>query len=134
MSLLLGLGAACAQVTDPARATEATATNPNGHGIGAELIRHHRLRHLDAHLSVDPTVLHEQCRYESEISTAPPAKKVALTFDDGPEPEQTELILKTLRQYDIPGAFFVVGHKVQEHPELLEKILREGHHVVGNHS
>jgi peptidoglycan/xylan/chitin deacetylase (PgdA/CDA1 family) len=132
-SLLFCLGTARAQANDPATPGP-LASSGNGHGISSELIRHHRLRHLDAHLTIDPAVLREQCRYESEISTAPPAKKVVLTFDDGPEPEQTELILKTLRQYGIPGAFFVVGHKVKEHPELLEMILHEGHHVVGNHS
>lgn len=114
---------------------QTTVTPPeDGHGIGSELIRHHRLKHLDAKLGVDPAVLKEQCRYESEISSAPPPRQVALTFDDGPEPGQTEFILETLRRYRIPGAFFVVGHKVQQHPELLEQIRREGHHIIGNHS
>lgn len=111
-----------------------TAAAPHNHGTSAELIRHHRLKHLDDRLNVEPSVLRAQCRYESEISTAPPPKKVVLTFDDGPEPGQTELILETLRQHGIPAVFFLVGHKVQEHPELVERIRAEGRHVIGNHS
>jgi peptidoglycan/xylan/chitin deacetylase (PgdA/CDA1 family) len=107
---------------------------PHTHGTSAELIRHHRLKHLEARLTVDPAVLREQCRYESEISTAPPARKVVLTFDDGPEPGQTELILETLKRYNIPAVFFLVGHKVQEHPELVKRIRAAGQHVIGNHS
>ena len=104
------------------------------HDVSSEVIRYHRLRHLDARMTVPATVLQAQCRYESEISTAPPPKKVALTFDDGPEPGQTEFILDILHRYNIPATFFVVGHKVQQHPELLALILRDGHHLVGNHS
>ena len=118
------------------------APNPTGsgaglahnHGISTDLIRQHRLKRLDARLTTEPAVLREQCRYESEISTAPPHKKVVLTFDDGPEPGQTELILETLNRYKIPAAFFLVGHKAQEHPELVEKIKATGQHVIGNHS
>jgi peptidoglycan/xylan/chitin deacetylase (PgdA/CDA1 family) len=117
----------------PIQATNGTPA-PHAHGTSAELIRHHRLRHLDARLTVDPAVLREQCRYESEIPTAPPARKVVLTFDDGPEPGQTELILATLKRYDIPAVFFLIGSKVQEHPELVERIKATGQHVIGNHS
>jgi peptidoglycan/xylan/chitin deacetylase (PgdA/CDA1 family) len=59
---------------------------------------------------------------------------VVLTFDDGPEPGQTELILETLKRYDIPAVFFLVGHKAQEHPELVDRIRASGKHVIGNHS
>jgi peptidoglycan/xylan/chitin deacetylase (PgdA/CDA1 family) len=119
--------------TVPSLATNAAPT-PHTHGTSAELIRHHRLKHLESRLTVDPAVLREQCRYESEISTAPPVRKVVLTFDDGPEPGQTELILETLKRYNIPAVFFLIGHKVQEHPELVERIRAAGQHVIGNHS
>lgn len=100
----------------------------------SRLSRQHRLQHLDSRLNVAPEVLRAQCRYESEISTAPARGKVVLTFDDGPEPGQTEFILETLRKYHAPAAFFLVGHKVEQHPELVQRIRAEGVHLIGNHS
>ncbi|MCM1079581.1 MAG: polysaccharide deacetylase family protein [Bacteroidales bacterium] len=58
---------------------------------------------------------------------------VYLTFDDGPIPESTPYILKTLRDFDIKATFFVVGDNVRKYPELYRQILEEGHQV-GNHT
>ena len=97
-------------------------------------IRKHHLKRLDERLNTDPGVLHQTCRYESEISTSPPKKRVALTFDDGPEPGQTELILAILKKYDIPAAFFMIGRKAKQYPELVAKVRSAGHQIIGNHS
>ncbi len=97
-------------------------------------IHMHRLRHLDARLNTDPQVLQATCRYESEISTAPPQKHIALTFDDGPEPVQTEYILDILQRYQISATFFLIGEQAQRHPELVQKIVAAGRHQIGNHS
>lgn len=97
-------------------------------------IRKHHLNRLYERLTTDPKILHEACRYESEISTAPPKKRIALTFDDGPEPGQTELILATLKKRNLPAAFFMIGRKAKQHPELVAKVLAEGHMIIGNHS
>ena len=51
-------------------------------------IRRHHIKRLEDRVNVDSALLHQTCRYESEISTAPPAKRVVLSFDDGPEPGQ----------------------------------------------
>lgn len=59
--------------------------------------------------------------------------KVALTFDDGPEPRTTLLILDTLRKYDLKATFFVLGSQVEENPGLLRRIVEEGH-TLGNHT
>jgi peptidoglycan/xylan/chitin deacetylase (PgdA/CDA1 family) len=59
--------------------------------------------------------------------------RVALTFDDGPDPDTTPRILSTLRQHDVKATFFVVGSQVERHPALLRRIVEEGH-TVGNHS
>lgn len=59
--------------------------------------------------------------------------EVILTFDDGPDPVQTPRILDTLSKYDIKAIFFVIGRKAQEHPEIIRRIISEGH-VVGNHT
>ena len=60
-------------------------------------------------------------------------KKIWLTFDDGPEEEVTEFILKTLKKLNIKASFFLIGKNIQAFPELTKAIIKEGH-VVGNHS
>lgn len=60
-------------------------------------------------------------------------KKVALTFDDGPDLTFTPEILEVLKSYGIKATFFLVGFKIQRHPEVVEKMLEEGH-IIGNHS
>ncbi len=58
---------------------------------------------------------------------------VALTFDDGPDPETTPLLLELLAQYAVTATFFVIGEKVHKHPGLMREIIAGGH-SVGNHS
>ncbi len=60
-------------------------------------------------------------------------KVVYLTFDDGPDPENTPVILEILKKHDIKATFFVVGNQVEKHPEILRRIYLEGH-ALGNHS
>lgn len=60
-------------------------------------------------------------------------KKVALTFDDGPHPEYTPVILDTLDRYKVPATFFVIGEKVLENPLVARSIVSRGY-AVGNHS
>jgi cellulose synthase/poly-beta-1,6-N-acetylglucosamine synthase-like glycosyltransferase/peptidoglycan/xylan/chitin deacetylase (PgdA/CDA1 family)/spore germination protein YaaH len=59
--------------------------------------------------------------------------KVALTFDDGPDPVWTPKILDILKRENVPGAFFILGTNGQEHPEIVKRIYDEGHEI-GNHS
>lgn len=59
--------------------------------------------------------------------------EIILTFDDGPNPGVTNRILDILQDYNIKAAFFVIGNNVKAHPELMKRILDEGH-IVGNHS
>lgn len=58
--------------------------------------------------------------------------EIALTFDDGPTP-QTLKILALLKTYDVKASFFCIGHKVDENPDILRKIVADGH-IVGNHT
>jgi len=62
-----------------------------------------------------------------------PEGKVYLTFDDGPVPEVTPIILDILRYKGIEATFFCVGENVFHYPELFEQIIEEGH-AVGNHT
>ncbi len=61
------------------------------------------------------------------------AKGVALTFDDGPDPTWTPQVLDRLRAARVPATFCVVGTQVRRHPELVRRIVREGHQLC-NHS
>lgn len=58
---------------------------------------------------------------------------VALTFDDGPDPVWTPKILDVLKRENVPASFFIVGSNGQENPDLVKRIVSEGHDI-GNHS
>jgi cellulose synthase/poly-beta-1,6-N-acetylglucosamine synthase-like glycosyltransferase/peptidoglycan/xylan/chitin deacetylase (PgdA/CDA1 family) len=60
-------------------------------------------------------------------------KKLALTFDDGPDPQWTPEILDILKAKHVPATFFVIGANMEAHPGLVQRILSEGHEV-GNHT
>ena len=60
-------------------------------------------------------------------------KRIYLTFDAGYENGHTEKILDTLRAHSVPAAFFLVGNYLETQPELVRRMLREGH-IVGNHT
>lgn len=59
-------------------------------------------------------------------------KKIAITFDDGPSVFTLE-ILALLKKYNAKAAFFCIGKNIEAHPEIIQKIVSDGH-VVGNHS
>lgn len=59
--------------------------------------------------------------------------RVALTFDDGPNPEITTQILEILEQFEVKATFFVIGKFAEEVPDLVRLIDQKGH-LVGNHS
>ena len=58
------------------------------------------------------------------------AAGVALTFDDGPHPEGTPAVLEALAAAGARATFFVIGEQVQRRPELVRRILAEGHAVA----
>lgn len=63
----------------------------------------------------------------------PVNRQVALTFDDGPSPLSTLILLDLLARHKLTATFFVVGEKAAAHPELIAAILEQGH-SIGNHS
>jgi peptidoglycan/xylan/chitin deacetylase (PgdA/CDA1 family) len=65
--------------------------------------------------------------------TGASGRRIALTFDDGPDPRTTPRILDSLREHDLKATFFVLGRHVKERPGLLRRIVKEGH-TVGNHT
>jgi peptidoglycan-N-acetylglucosamine deacetylase len=60
-------------------------------------------------------------------------KAIALTFDDGPDPQWTPAILDALARNKAPGTFFVVGDQVQKYPSLVARTFAAGH-LIGNHT
>ncbi|MFC4020044.1 bifunctional polysaccharide deacetylase/glycosyltransferase family 2 protein [Micromonospora sp. GCM10011542] len=58
-----------------------------------------------------------------------PAKTIALTFDDGPDPQWTPKVLDVLARHHTPATFFVVGSQVSRYPELSKRMAREGHEL-----
>lgn len=65
-------------------------------------------------------------------SPAAPRDTIALTFDDGPYPVNTERILEILRGHKVKVTFFVSGNAAEHYPHVLKAIHDEGHEI-GNH-
>ncbi|TYR81704.1 polysaccharide deacetylase family protein [Priestia megaterium] len=59
--------------------------------------------------------------------------KISLTFDDGPNPVYTPKLLDLLKQYDMKATFFVVGTIAEQHPHILQRMVKEGHEVAIHH-
>jgi len=62
-----------------------------------------------------------------------PEPLVCLTFDDGPDAEITPRALDVLARYDVPALFMLIGAFAEAHPDVVDRILEEGHEV-GNHT
>ncbi|MEW9702689.1 polysaccharide deacetylase family protein [Paenibacillus sp. SI8] len=58
---------------------------------------------------------------------------VALTFDDGPDDKYTPRILDILKKEQVQATFFVIGEQAKQHPQMIKRIVNEGH-VIGNHT
>ncbi|MES2389569.1 MAG: polysaccharide deacetylase family protein [Bacteroidota bacterium] len=70
-------------------------------------------------------------QYEWKVDTR--EKVIYLTFDDGPVPDVTEFVLEQLAAYNAKATFFCVGHNIEKHPDIFDKVL-EGGHSFGNHT
>ena len=58
---------------------------------------------------------------------------IALTYDDGPHPDVTPAILDVLKAGGVTATFFVLGKRAEEHPDIIRRMIVEGH-TVGSHS
>src|SRR5215471_5968338 len=58
---------------------------------------------------------------------------IAMTFDDGPSAENTPRLLEMLKQRNIKATFFLIGQNAASNPEIVRRILADGHEI-GNHS
>ncbi len=78
--------------------------------------------------------LHQMSFFMPVISRGPSdlLDAVALTFDDGPDPGTTPMLLQLLERHSVRATFFVVGRRARKYPELIQAILDHGH-TIGNH-
>jgi peptidoglycan-N-acetylglucosamine deacetylase len=72
-------------------------------------------------------------RYDKVWSVHTARKEIALTFDDGPYPFYTPVLLHVLERSHAPATFFIVGRSAQEFPELVTRIVASGDEI-GNHT
>ncbi|MBL8931964.1 MAG: polysaccharide deacetylase family protein [Kineosporiaceae bacterium] len=96
-----------------------------GTAEAVQVLRRHD--HTDSENSrrrVDPTSI-------SRVETA--GDLMALTFDDGPDPDHTPTVLRVLSAAEVRATFFVIGRNALRHPQLVRDILADGHEVA-NHT
>jgi cellulose synthase/poly-beta-1,6-N-acetylglucosamine synthase-like glycosyltransferase/spore germination protein YaaH/peptidoglycan/xylan/chitin deacetylase (PgdA/CDA1 family) len=86
----------------------------------------------DANLFTDETFQAYPLSWRIQQMGAVP-KKIALSFDDGPDPEWTPQILDVLKQKHAPAAFFVIGQSANQNPSIIKREYNEGHEVA-NHT
>lgn len=67
------------------------------------------------------------------IGFGPASRKVALTYDDGPNDPHTLRLLEVLARHDVRATFFMIGRYVRERPDIVREVVKAGH-VVGNHT
>lgn len=86
------------------------------------------------HVAAIAAGLHPRSRWIGEnVTRLPSPRRVALTFDDGPDPEVTPRVLDLLEAAGVHATFFCIGRKAEAHPELVAAIVAGGHRVE-NHS
>ncbi|MBF0706997.1 delta-lactam-biosynthetic de-N-acetylase [Alkalihalobacillus hwajinpoensis] len=71
--------------------------------------------------------------YDSYFIGRTDQKELYMTFDNGYENGFTDDILDVLKKEDVPATFFVTGHYLKDQPDLVKRMVKEGH-IVGNHS
>jgi peptidoglycan/xylan/chitin deacetylase (PgdA/CDA1 family) len=90
---------------------------------------------MDVHRLLSPSlaVRWDRLMHGNAPPLGPRAKLVALTFDDGPYPVDTPLLLDTLEELHVPATFFLIGRDGQQYPELVRRIAARGDEI-GNHT
>ncbi|MCX4823467.1 bifunctional polysaccharide deacetylase/glycosyltransferase family 2 protein [Streptomyces sp. NBC_01142] len=102
--------------------------------VHSEILADHRVRPPAPTDQVPKAILAGGPVIDARDESAPkalsvPDKKLVLTFDDGPDPVWTPKVLDKLKQYDAHGVFFVTGTMASRYPELVERMVREGHEI-----
>ena len=113
------------------RAALATATGLLGAGAGAG-VTHWRDTHLSptARTAPRPASPGNALGTRGVFQAGGESRKLALTFDDGPDPRWTPLVLDMLARLHVRATFFVLGSAVEAYPELIAREVAEGHEVA----
>ncbi|MEU2495672.1 bifunctional polysaccharide deacetylase/glycosyltransferase family 2 protein [Streptomyces sp. NPDC007883] len=102
--------------------------------VHSEILADHRVRPPVSNGQVPKDVLNGGPVIDARTPGAPkalsvPDKNLVLTFDDGPDPVWTPKVLDKLKQYDAHAVFFVTGTMASRHPELVQRMVAEGHEL-----
>ena len=87
----------------------------------------------DTHLVTDEIFKVLPSPYQVDMYGGTSEKKVAITFDDGPDPTWTPKILDVLKEKGAKATFFLIGVEVEKYPGVAKRIFNEGHEI-GNHT
>ncbi len=118
------LGRAVGAATQGVMATSAIAQSPENWGLGFGQEGSQPSGNVSAA---------ELAKYNAYYVGGTQDKVIYLTFDAGYENGNTEPILDALKKHNAPATFFVVGHYLESAPELVKRMVEEGH-TVGNHT
>jgi cellulose synthase/poly-beta-1,6-N-acetylglucosamine synthase-like glycosyltransferase/peptidoglycan/xylan/chitin deacetylase (PgdA/CDA1 family) len=102
--------------------------------VHSEILADHRVRPPADSGQVPQDVLNGGPVVDARTPGAPkalsvPDKNLVLTFDDGPDPVWTPKVLDKLKQYDAHAVFFVTGTMASRHPDLVQRMVAEGHEL-----
>ncbi|WP_100012448.1 delta-lactam-biosynthetic de-N-acetylase [Lentibacillus sediminis] len=103
-----------------------TAVVADGYGWGFKKNTEHEVPEIGSYQQM----LNKYNAYYADLSGE---KNIYLTFDNGYEQGYTDSILDVLEKTDVPATFFVTGQYVESEPELVQRMVEEGH-IIGNHS
>ncbi len=109
------------------------AGNGEFYKLQSEPISWNRKLSFSGTLITDETITTFPLPYTVARYGAVKNKKIALTFDDGPDANFTPKILDILKQENVLGTFFVIGENAEKYPEIIKRIYTEWH-TLGNHS
>ncbi|MFC9425282.1 bifunctional polysaccharide deacetylase/glycosyltransferase family 2 protein [Streptomyces sp. NPDC056987] len=102
--------------------------------VHSEILADHRVRPPDATDQVPESILKGGPVIDARGTDAAksidiPDRQLVLTFDDGPDPEWTPKVLDELRKYNAHGVFFITGTMASRHPDLVKRMVDEGHEI-----
>ncbi|MET8690183.1 glycosyltransferase [Streptomyces sp. NPDC004732] len=101
--------------------------------VHSEILADHRVRppaptdHVPRKILEGGPVIDTRNGRETTLSV--PDHRIVLTFDDGPDPEWTPKVLDVLKEHHAHGVFFVTGTMASRHPDLVRRMVDEGHEV-----
>lgn len=76
-----------------------------------------------------PTILGRIFHYNVIYNNKKKLPWITITFDDGPDPEYTPILLSLLDKYDVKACFFLLADKVEKYPDLAREIVNKGHEI-----